>query len=241
MRGLSRILGAGPVVRFAGRLCAVRSRTLRDYAEIEAQIIWLRGDPFTQARRLPEFIPDKQVLLETTQALFETFDETWAEVTSSECLQWVQTTWSGQCFAAWQGLRDNGPEFTLEYVTESFLQDEDAQRDVLRAVAQASGDDELGLLDQIPSIFEAAKHGTPTGWRGIVRSLADEPFLLRFADIERLTLAQCALMARSEKDLRGEISYRAEGWEHLRSVLSDTSKKAAENILTGDSWATGIL
>lgn len=157
MQGISRASGAGPIIDLGGHKLQVRGRVLRYYAEIEAEIINRRGNPFELIRDNKEILKDEPGMMN----LFVTraFDEArqWRFVSGEDFTNFMGT-WPGVCMAVWLAVRDNNPEvFTLSHVTELFADDYEEQlkksgvgaadnwkESIINAVNQASGDDELG-------------------------------------------------------------------------------------------------
>lgn len=228
-------------MRLRGESYRVRGRTLRHFAELEAQLIHLRGDPFVDIRRLPEFIYDADTLHATVQELFVQADQQWAEVDDADCLRWANDTWSGRCFSAWQAIRDNDPgRFTLEYVSQAVLSAVDAGRSeevehLRQAIQQANGDDELGALDRIDNLLTGAQTSEPATWRRIVRSLVDEPFCLRMHEIAELTVGQCVLLATDPETMKGEMTFRNE-FQPDWKPLDNLARQAAGNLIEGKPW-----
>lgn len=164
MDGISRTVGVGPTIMLGGRSLTVSGRILRHYAEIEAEIIRQRGNPFDLIRQMSEAMPDRQdmALLVVTRAFQEA--KSWRTVLIPEIGDWLNSTWGGRCFRTWLAVRDNDPDkLTLEEVTRLYS---DEYQDIVRtkgavaaeqwdqsienAVDQASGDDELGNLSGSP-------------------------------------------------------------------------------------------
>lgn len=176
MDGVAKVAGIGPVVTIGGRRLTVSGKILRHYAEIEAQIIQLRGNPFDLIRQLGEALPDRQdlALIAVQKAFVEA--RTWRIVTILEMNDWLASTWAGRCFRTWLAVRDNDlPTLTLEAVTQMYT--DDYERIAMRqggvaaekwdsvidsAIDQAEGVDELGNSTTSPSTGSAAETTEPS-------------------------------------------------------------------------------
>lgn len=178
MEGISRPAGAGPTVDFGGEKLQVSGRILRHYAEIEAQIVHLRGNPFDLIRENKDLLADQPELMD--RFVDRAFEEAkaWRFVTPHEFSSWLGT-WPGICFTLWLAFRDNDREkYTLNKITEMFSDQyeqlanstggsvaADRWKETLtEAINQASGEDELGnSTGGHPSTAKAVTTSESTG------------------------------------------------------------------------------
>ena len=157
MDGLSRALGTGPTITLCGQTFSVQGRLIRHYAEIEAQMIKERPDPFQLMREGVSAFQDNPEGMRFFVRECYDIAKTWKSVAGHEIRDWLNT-FKGNCFAVWLCIRHNNPEYlTLEKVTELMLDDAEKiarekgeaaraakQAEIERAIDQASGTDTLG-------------------------------------------------------------------------------------------------
>jgi len=156
MDGSSRAFGVGPTIQLRGKTYTVNGRIFRHYAEIEAEVIRLRGNPF-------EMIPQARDVLSGELAtlsfvLREIFNEArrWRFLSHADFHEFLDS-WRGEVMQLWMAIRHNDPELTLDAVMEMFgdevenitrtkgVKESLEWRDkVSEAIAQASGEDPLG-------------------------------------------------------------------------------------------------
>lgn len=171
MDGISRTVGVGPTVTLGGRSLTVSGKILRHYAEIEAQIMEARGNPFDLIRQLAEAMPDRHDLSHAVVAKAFVEAKSWRMVTIDEIGEWLDGTMRGRCFRTWLAVRDNDrAALTLEAVTEQYADEyerilhkdgpraaEDWDTGICRAIDTAEGSDELGNSNTSPSTGAAAE------------------------------------------------------------------------------------
>lgn len=165
MEGASRTFGTGPVMTLGGRSLSVNSKLLRCYAEIEAEIINRRGNPFDLARQAAAAFADTpETALLVVQRAFEEA-KSWRFVAISEIWRWIDETWAGRCFSVWLAVRDNDPQtLTFDEVSRMYSDEyEDRFRkggfeaaeewadSIVRKIIQADGEDELGNSNTSPA------------------------------------------------------------------------------------------
>ncbi len=157
MDGISRTAGVGPTIQLGGRSLTTNAKILRHYAEMEAEIIRKRGNPFDLIRDAKEALRDCPEIM--GQFVTQAFDAAvrWKTVSQQEVHDFLGTM-SGTVFAIWLSVRDNDPAtITLEWVKQAFMDQMEAvareqgalaaqkwQAAIEAAIDQASGDDELG-------------------------------------------------------------------------------------------------
>lgn len=165
MDGISRTVGVGPTITLGGRQLVVCAKILRHYAQIEAQIIASRGNPFDLVRQLGEAMPDRLDLAHAVVARAFVEAKSWRQVSIDELFEWLDSTTAGRCYRTWLAVKDNDPAtLTLEAVSEMYLDEWEriAMRDgpeaaeawdtsIARGVNAAEGRDELGNSNTSPS------------------------------------------------------------------------------------------
>jgi len=156
--GLANTVGAGSTIELGGERLQVSPRILRHYAEIEAEIIERRGDPFDSIRKNKDIFADSPELLD--RFVEKAFDQakTIREVSLHDIGIYISETWHGQLFAIWLAVRDNNREvWTLDKFVQVFSDEyeerirvggeEEARRwmgGIEGTIDKASGEDELG-------------------------------------------------------------------------------------------------
>lgn len=178
MEGLSRAAGVGPTVKLGGRSLTVSGKILRHYAEIEAEVIKARGNPFDLMRQLGEAMPDREDLAYALVGRAFTEAKSWRFVTLGEIGSWLDDTMRGRCFRTWLAVRDNDPQtLTLEAVstlyadefeslvrTQGIAAAEKWDAAICQAIDAAEGADELGNSNTSPtSTREAAETASSPG------------------------------------------------------------------------------
>lgn len=153
MDGISRTSGVGPTITLGGKAYTVSGRILRHYAEIEAEIIKLRGNPFDFVRQASESLKDSPEVLAIVINQAWDLARTWAYV-SSEDLSEFLVSWRGVVFALWLSIREQSAGLEFDEVLTLFGDEcEDRKRkdpasnfveEVDAAITQGGGDDELG-------------------------------------------------------------------------------------------------
>lgn len=155
MAGLSRVAGIGPRVTLNGQDYQVRGKTNRFFAEVQAEILKLRGDPFqmiVDAGRRGKLENDPDLLNRIADVVAEKF-RTWGMVTYSDYLDFLRTP-EGDAFTAYHCLRQDAPEITLDDVRDYIINmkfkglgDEAAKKEVEAlddAILAASGEGHSG-------------------------------------------------------------------------------------------------
>lgn len=166
MDGISRTAGVGPLITLGGEKFTVQGRILRHYAEIEAEIIKLRGNPLQMVRDSVAAMSgggDVDSLLQRPEFLTNVvsmmFDEAkrWRFVDRQDLAQFLSNTWHGIVVSTWLAIRHNdiqrltitevGNLLSDEYESRMRKDPEDAQQfaeSIFSAIDQAGGEDELG-------------------------------------------------------------------------------------------------
>lgn len=232
MDGLSRVAGVGPTVQLDGETLTVRGRTLRHYAELEAEIIRLRGDPFDIIRNLREelFRFDDELV----EKLFNQIDMKWRIVRIEEIHEWLSTL-RGRFFSIWQAIRHNGAKHTFDWTAETLSHSPAEWAQVERAVNQASGLDEVAALDWINRTVD--KNEMENEWRILFKKLAKKPYYMHPQQVLDLTMDQLVTLS-SEDD---EIRLNPQGFtdRKMKWYVANRKEKisqAAKNLMKGKPW-----
>ena len=240
MDGLSRVAGIGPTVRLGGETLTVRGRTLRHYAELEAEILRLRGDPFEMIRGnrgafsrfgKMESTPHKKELLEE---LFNQIDMKWRIARIEEIHKWL-TTLRGRIFADWQATRHNGEKHTFDWTAKELFRSPAEWEQVEKAVNQASGLDELAALDWINRTTEK-KDERDSEWMLLFKNLAKEPYNMHPQQVLDLTLNQIWMLTSEDDEiLANPIFHRDEQIQYF-AQRKEKIAQAAKNLMEGKHW-----
>lgn len=166
MHGLSHVVGIGPRVTINGKSYQVRGKTNRFYAEVGAEILKLRGNPFdmiVDAGIKGRISGDPDVVSQVANVVATQF-RNWKSVTYSDYLEFINTP-AGNALLVYHCLRTDAPELTYDDVLHTwtelrFSADPEAEKtiaDVVKAIAQASGEDQLGNSNgRLPKVQEPA-------------------------------------------------------------------------------------
>lgn len=165
MSSLSRAAGVGPRITLGGRSLSVRAKLVESLAEIEAEIVKLRGNPFDCVRQAAEALHDKPDVLDriVDRAFFEA--QRWNFVSQADIQEFMTQSRKGMMFCLWLSVRDNDPSPTLEEV-ETWVSNEfsdifkargekeanEWMKSLFSAMNQADGEDELGNSNGSPSV-----------------------------------------------------------------------------------------
>ena len=233
MDGLSRVAGVGPTVRVGGETLMVQGRTLRHYAELEAEIIRLRGDPF-------EMIRDNRKVFsrfgnELVEKLFNQFDMKWRIVKIEEIHEWLETL-QGRVFSTWQAIRHNGEKYTFDWTAKGLFHSPAEWAQIEKAVNQASGLDEIARLDWINKA-DSNPDGKEIEWRLSFKRLAKEPYYIQPPQVLDLTLSEYLTLVSEDNELR----VNPEGFTdpEMKWHVANREEKitqAAKNLMEGKQW-----
>lgn len=177
MDGLSRAGGVGATIKLGDRTLSVSPRFLRHYAEMEAEVRKLRGNPFDQIREAKDLLKDDPDLMR--QFVEAAFIEAKKNkiVTLADIQEFTEDTWSGGCFVIWLAVRDNDrATLTLEKVTELFSDEFEVRlrrdgeaaaakwrKEIEGVINSAGGDDEVGnSTGSLPSAKATAESANPS-------------------------------------------------------------------------------
>ena len=233
MDGLSRVAGIGPTIRLGGETLTVRGRTLRHYAELEAEIIRLRGDPFDLIRENRKEL--SRFGDELIEKLFNQIDMKWRIVKIEEIHEWL-TTLQGRIFSVWQATRHNGEKHTLDWTKEELFRSPVKWTQIESAVNQASGLDEMAALDWINRTVSKPNE-METEWMLWFKRLAKEPFNIPPQQILELTMNQLWILLSED----GEIRANPTGFtdREMKRYIKNREEKilqAAKNLMEGQHW-----
>jgi len=233
MDGLSRVAGIGPTIQLGGETLTVRGRTLRDYAELEAEIIRLRGDPFDVIREYREEL--SQFGDELIEKLFNQIDMKWRIVRIEEIHEWL-ATFLGRVFSIWQATRHNGEKHTFDWTVKILSRSPAEWAQIERAVNQASGLDEIAALDWINRTIDT-KDERETEWRILFKNLAKEPYHMHPQQVLDLTMDQLLTLSSEDDELRSSpVFHRDIEQEHYVADRKTKISKAAKNLMEGKHW-----
>ncbi len=233
MDGLSRVAGVGPTVWFGGETLTVQGRTLRHYAELEAEIIRLRGDPFDIIRKWRKEL--SRFGNELIEKLFNQIDVKWRIVRIEEIHEWSATL-CGRVFSIWQATRHNGEKHTFDWTAETLSRSSIEWAQIERAVNQASGLDELGSLDWINKEAEE-NDGMECEWLLLFKNLAKEPYNIPPQQVLDLTMNQIWMLTHSEDEIRANpIFHRTAEQDHYFATRRNKISQAAKNLMEGKRW-----
>jgi hypothetical protein len=164
MNGLSRTAAVGPRVTLNGKEYQVRGKTNRFYAELEAELLKLRGDPFdliVEAATRAKLDKDAELLNNVANIVTAKF-RNWNTMTYSDYLEFMNSP-TGDALTAYHCLREDAPELTYDEVKFWLVKvkcitqkdEEIAEMQALfKAIEVASGEDQLGNSNGQPPVVE---------------------------------------------------------------------------------------
>lgn len=233
MDGLSRVAGIGPTIRLGGETLTVHGRTLRHYAELEAEIIRLRGDPFDLIRKRRKEL--SRLGDELVEKLFNQIDVKWRIVRIEEIHEWLSSL-SGRVFSIWQAIRHNGEKHTLDWTTETLSRSSVKWAQMEKAVNQASGLDELGTLGWLNKTTDT-DDGREIEWMLLFKRLAKEPYNIHPQQVLDLTMNQIWMLTHSDDEIRSNpIFHRDSERNHYFVARRNKISSAARNLMKGNHW-----
>lgn len=153
MHGLSHVAGIGPRVTVNGKSYQVRGKTNRFYAELEAELLKLRGDPFdmiVEAAKRGNIDNDPTLVRKVAEVVVTQF-RNWRTMTYKDYAIFMDSA-TGDALTVYHCLKQDAPELTFEdvkhVITEMRFSNSDAAREELNAlftaIEQASGENPLG-------------------------------------------------------------------------------------------------
>jgi hypothetical protein len=241
MYGLFRILGAGPQVSLSGRMFAVRGRVLRDYAEVEARIASLRGEPCDRVRYCCYLLDYDEAF---AFRLVEKLRLGWWEASLGDSLEWLRSE-EGRVFGLWLAIRREG--VTLEWTQQATIQDcrgmTDEQREgwwlkIEQALDLANGDDELAAIEWAQESGGKSRQ-SGISWPTVFRVLAEEPYSFTPEAVADMTLSQIRTYYSDRDKICGreeEAPTTPEGLKRLAERANAPLWKAARNLVNGKHW-----
>lgn len=251
MYGLARLRGIGGAVVLAGRKFPVRARTLADYAEIEARMLELRGNPFDVLRWLCRDAGNRSVVSRLVDRL-RTNEDDWWSVTIGESLEWLSTL-EGRIFGLWLAVRQQSPEISLEWVRDRFIEAAETANaqgefgaelwwDGIQTVLDvANGDDELAALENFGIEETKGKSGNPN-WRLAFRDLCisnrDNAEFIGLSPDQfwNLTLVQYRVLIRSREALANKPFDRESLMLAHNERQAKATEIAVEKLTEGKRW-----
>lgn len=232
MDGLSRIVGCGPMLALCGKHYSVQGRTLRHYAEIEAQILALRGNPFDLVREHIHLFDEGMLA-----AIFAEIKKGWCCATIGDCHEWAMT-YSGTIFTTWQAIRNCGVTLDeCEGILREHMQEKDVDEEISiiqSSIQRASGIDELGRLDLLSGFSEPSD--VDTNWQVVVNDLVVEkgvdPDIVFNSTIEQLRI-----YGLSKKSLSrgGGVEDNNDMKLWMQNVKNERDR-AVSNLISGKRW-----
>ena len=248
MYGLARLRGIGPAIKLGGRRFYARARTLADYAEIEARILDLRGNPFDVLRWLCRDSANRPVASRLVERLRINEDDWWS-VTLAESLEWLSTP-EGRVCGLWLAIRSQ--DASLEWVRQRVVEESDAAESqgefgaelwwdgIQSAIDTANGEDEISALENF-GIEETKGRSRRPNWRLAFRDLCvSEPKAESIGispdQFWSLTLAEYRCLMANRDTLFMKPFERESLMLAHNERQSKATGKAIENLSNGKKW-----
>lgn len=210
----------------------MRSLRIRNYAEAEAQVIHLRGNPFDIVREACDVFRNP---VRFAEHAMRQIDSKWRVVTLTEIFEWYSTC-TGRIFSVWQCVRDNGVE--LNWVRENTLaEDESFWRQMETAIHQSSPFSEVSALDELARHRPEKEEKADASWWSIVRGFVEE-YSRTFDEIGDMTIEQMNAMATERENLKEGVrgfgsQAELQDWMNWRN---GRIREGARNIARGKHW-----
>ena len=228
MDGLSRILGIGPTIVVEGQRFPTYTLRLKHYAQAEAEIVHLRGDPFDYVREAISCFQSDSAADQFAKQAISHIDSSWRGASFEEIAAWYETE-QGRRFLLWQCTGQ-----PWEWV-QGVSVDWDA---VFAALQQSTEFTELAALESITlSAIHNRAEGGKSSWSYAIRSICEVYTGLTYLDVSEMTLGQFAVLCADRKKA-------SDGLKELpHAVIIDTIKqrdeiirRASINLRRGRLW-----
>jgi hypothetical protein len=232
MNGLCRLSGVGPSITLDGKKFSVQGRTLRHYAEIEAQILSFRPDLRESVMLAVEGM-EKSQAFDLACKLITEVKSHWCIADPKESHVWRTESWEGRFFSLWLAIRHHGlrqdesdaiasAEFSLSGDNEK------KWKKIELAIDQATGDDALSRIDMFDGLYSVSG-GSAMPWPLVLNELVNECGVDPRQAMD-LTFNQAQVLLKNPEDLRyGGTGLDLEGaksWQRqLRNKETDFVKE----------------
>jgi hypothetical protein len=219
MDGLYLYTGCSPTIRLAGETLPVRQLRLRDYGQIEAEILQQRGNPFELLRSIACSIGIHAGANELLRALLEFVEQRYCRASFSDVCAWMET-WPGRLCSLWLAVRHTNPaKQTLEYLTRNLFAAD--ARSVVAAVDFASARDERSAWRQRFDVSDRNPSAEPIAWPAVYRRLAAVPYGMSVDAISSLTLPQLQMLLSGTDVTASRVEFDSaaefESWREARN------------------------
>ena len=246
MPSLNIACATGPVIEFGGRLLRVSPRTIGHIAEIQAQILYLRGDPTHLARILVSVVPDEQKE-DVATACLKTIRHKWTGVSSFEMGRFLSSP-EGMLLTVCQAFDGNGlsREWIYKTAIEQFDEGDSWFYDLLWAMQVASGDSDLFELCSIRNIQKVQvdeDYDRYGGDNGIIAAMCSNRLKFTPEEVRNMTFRQAKMILAgtqysTEDDRQTEVTETKNpaNKTHRRLLERDWKKRYTpliENIVQG--------
>jgi len=255
MSGLSTLCGVGPLIVVQGKPVQLRGRTLKHLAEVEMQIMYLRGDPLFHARCFAMRIPEYDARVEFLEGILPAIRHKWIGCKGSDINRYYRSP-EGRVMSYWQSTRESSGRSFLEaeedYCQEVEDQGDDWCRKIEWSIDVATGDADVCYIYEILNLSETGC----TGDEGFMRersslfgALIKEPFNISPEDVANMTLGQISLMLRKSDEQIEDVSNEKsvmmmQSKKHtriLRKEYTERYRVLAENIASGRPALSGLV
>lgn len=255
MTSMVAACAAGPIVEFGGRFLRIYPRTLRQIAEVQSQILSLRGDPMTMVRMVMSVFSEKPEHDRKKLAihLLQSVRHKWSDVDSDDMSNFLSGP-EGMVLTIFQMFEKNG--VTYDWVREECIRKFDAEGDAWYYEYSwmsrvAGGCAEFMDLKDIRNLRkeesdELARYG---GDFGVVSTLAKKPFCIPPEQVVELTFSQIRSLVGSgngsddDRDLEYQEKTKPINRMHKKTVEQQWNARydsLAENLVAGKPLFSGL-
>jgi len=252
MSGLAVLCNAGPVIQAGGRSYQLRGRTLRHLGEVEAQIMFMRGDVFSYLRQsvVGQTKADAIAIIEST---LQKIRFRWIGC-NGEDIHRFYSTLEGRVYSFWQSVRHCGLD--LDESREIYLKetdrDEQWESRIKFAIENATGESDMSRLYKIYGLARsevAHKDNYLISKKGLFSTLFKEPFGYTLEQVADMTLGQISLViGDSEKaahdiDEEKNLASRPNnpGVRRMKATYTKPYHEMAVNLVNGYSLTSGLI
>jgi hypothetical protein len=254
MSGLSTLCGVGPLIIVQGKPVQLRGRTLKHLAEVETQIMYLRGDPLFYARCFAMRVPNYDDRVALLEGILPAIRHKWIGCKGSDLNRYYRSP-EGRAMSYWQATRDSSGQSFLEAQEDYCRECEDQgygwSHKIEWSIDVATGDADVCYIYEILNLSESTSsedEGFMRERSSLFSSLIKEPFNISPADVANLTLGQISLMVRKADEQVEDVSNEKsvlvmQAKKHtriLRKEYTERYRVMAENIASGRPALAGL-
>lgn len=252
MSGLAVLCNSGPVIQVEGKSYQLKGRTLRHLGEIEAQIMFMRGDVFSYLREAVQGQAREDAISIIERSL-QKIRFRWIGCNGEDVHRFCSSL-EGRVYSFWQSIRHCGlgyDEAKSIYLRQADI-DEGWESRIKFSVELATGESDMGRLYKICG-FTRMDSGRADGYlinkKGLFATLFKEPFGYTPNQVADMTLGQISLVIgdseKSAHDIEEERNLETRpnnpGTRKMKSTYKKPYHEMAVNLVNGHSLMSGLI